>query len=75
MAAVTDLLPLDDAHVVDPDVVVGFRRNGHAVVRGLCSPAEIAVYRPVLSEATFRTNTESRPMAERDTYGKAFLQI
>jgi ectoine hydroxylase-related dioxygenase (phytanoyl-CoA dioxygenase family) len=74
MTDVNDLLPLDNAHVVDPAVVTGFRRNGHAVVRGLCSPAEVAAYRPVLTAATFRTNTETRPMAERDTYGKAFLQ-
>ena len=37
--------------------------------------AEIAAYRPVIAGAAMRHNTETRPLHERDTYGKAFLQI
>jgi hypothetical protein len=45
------------------------------LLRGVCTPDEIASYRSVLTEATYRYKTETRPMEERDTYGKAFLQI
>src|SRR6185312_10791097 len=40
-----------------------------------CSPEEIARYREVIVDATMRHNSETRPLEERDTYGKAFLQV
>ena len=52
-----------------------FRTNGHTLVKGVLSPEEISVYRPVINEAAYKYNTEKRKMEERDTYGKAFLQI
>ncbi len=52
-----------------------FQHDGHVLLRGVCSPEEIAEFRPVINAATERFKTEIRPMEERDTYGKAFLQI
>ena len=52
-----------------------FRALGHTLTRGVLSPAEVAAYRPVIEQAAERYNTEARPLAARDTYGKAFLQI
>ena len=59
-----------------PDAqVAGFRQNGHCLLRGLATPEEIARYHPVIRAAAERYNTERRALAERDTYGKAFLQV
>ncbi len=44
-------------------------------LRGVASPAEAAAFEPSISAAVERTMTEMRPLAERDTYGKAFLQV
>ncbi|HLK58511.1 MAG TPA: phytanoyl-CoA dioxygenase family protein [Chthonomonadaceae bacterium] len=55
--------------------VAAFQKDGHILLRGVCSPEEIAAYRPVINAAAYRYNTQTRPMEERDTYGKAFLQI
>lgn len=52
-----------------------FRENGHILTRDLMSSEEMAVYRPVIVEAVKKYKTEKRSLAERDTYGKAFLQI
>ncbi len=52
-----------------------FRRDGHAFVPGVASDDEIAAYRPVITAAADRFNPETREIEERDTYGKAFLQI
>jgi ectoine hydroxylase-related dioxygenase (phytanoyl-CoA dioxygenase family) len=52
-----------------------FRQNGHLLIRNVLSPEELAEYRPVIADAVRRFNTEKRRLAERDTYGKAFLQI
>ena len=76
MDATVDRLPaLDDARRVDPSTVEAFARDGHALVRGLCSTDEIAAYREVIEHAALTHSRETRPIHERDTYGKAFLQI
>jgi ectoine hydroxylase-related dioxygenase (phytanoyl-CoA dioxygenase family) len=72
---VTDLPALGEEHPVSAAEVEGFRRNGHVTLRGVCSPAEIGAYRREISAAVQRFNEETRPLEERDTYGRAFLQV
>jgi ectoine hydroxylase-related dioxygenase (phytanoyl-CoA dioxygenase family) len=55
--------------------VEGFRRNGHAVLRALASADEVAAYRPAIAESAAKRRYDHRPLADRDTYGKAFLQM
>jgi ectoine hydroxylase-related dioxygenase (phytanoyl-CoA dioxygenase family) len=55
--------------------ISSYQQNGHILLRQVAAPAEMAVYRPAILEAAYRYNTETRPLSERDTYGKAFLQI
>ena len=72
----TTALPLlDDRYDLAPEAVVSYRNNGHVLLRGLARPDEVAGYRPAVASAVNRFNRESRPLAERDTYSKAFLQI
>ncbi len=52
-----------------------FESVGHTVVRGLASPDEIAAFRPAIEDAVRRATTRARPLDERDTYGRAFLQV
>ncbi len=75
MSLDTGLPAMADDIALDPALVEAYRRDGHACVRGLCRPDEMAVYSGVIMDAAMRHNTETRPMEERDTYGKAFLQI
>src|SRR4051794_24781952 len=72
---VSDLPSLADDYPLSPEQISDFQRRGHTLLRGVCSPAEIAAYRKVITDATYRYNTETRPMEERDTYARAFLQI
>ena len=65
---------LDDVREVSRDTIDDYRTKGHAVVRGLASQLEIDAYLPAISDATFRMRGDERPLAERDTYGKAFIQ-
>ena len=55
--------------------IQAFQNDGYAILRGVCSAEEITAYREVLNRAAYAQNKETRPMEERDTYGKAFLQI
>ena len=73
--AAQDLPDLDGDVEVDSAAVEGFQRDGHTVVRGLASADEAAAYRPHIESAVREDSKESRPIEERDTYGKAFLQI
>jgi hypothetical protein len=71
----TTLPSLDDHRPVDAATVTAFRAAGHALVRGLADADEVAAHRTVISDAVRRRSTETRPLAERDTYGRAFLQV
>lgn len=76
MAVAEDLLPdFSSPYPLDPAQVAAFQRDGHTCVRGLATPEEIAVYSPLFAEAVAARSRAVKPMEERDTYGKAFLQI
>ncbi|MEJ7589627.1 MAG: phytanoyl-CoA dioxygenase family protein [Ferruginibacter sp.] len=69
-------LPLLHEYIaLDPLQVESFRANGHTLIKGVLTPDEVPVYRDVINEAAYAFNTEKRALAERDTYGKAFLQV
>src|SRR2546428_11191390 len=70
-----DLPELSQEFVLSADRSARSQREGHILLRGVASGAEIAAYGPVIVGAAMRHNTETRPLHERDTYGKAFLQI
>ncbi len=76
MSQVVNELPsLSGDYNLTQEQISAFQRDGHALLRGVCSPDEVKAYREAISEAAYRFNTETRPMEERDTYAKAFLQV
>jgi len=75
-AAVPAVLPdLSSDYAVPAERVTEFEREGHTVLRAVCTKDEIAAYRPVIEAATKEHSTETRPIEARDTYSKAFLQV
>jgi ectoine hydroxylase-related dioxygenase (phytanoyl-CoA dioxygenase family) len=69
-------LPLLDDFIKTPQHNIDeFQEKGHTLVNGVLTPDEIDIYRPVIVGAADRYNTEKRKLEDRDTYGKAFLQI
>jgi hypothetical protein len=70
-----DALPaLHTPYELPPSAAAEFAANGHALLRGLASAAEVAAYRSGLEDAAARRTFEHRPINERDTYSAAFLQ-
>ncbi len=65
---------IDTPFALDGRTVDDFRRNGHAVVRGLASAEEIARFAPPILAQERRLAAKAPPMEERATYFKAFLQ-
>lgn len=66
---------LSTRYPISPAQTAAFRENGHTLTPGILDAQEMAVYRDVINQAALQYNTEKRDMEERDTYGKAFLQI
>ena len=74
MAAI-GLPPLDSPRSISAEDRQAYDANGWTLIRGLCSPEEAAAHGAIISEVAFNHNQKTRPLEERDTYGKAFLQI
>jgi ectoine hydroxylase-related dioxygenase (phytanoyl-CoA dioxygenase family) len=66
---------LKEAYQVSEMQVESFREKGHVLLPSVAKPEEIAAFRPVINKAAYTYNTEKRKLEDRDTYGKAFLQI
>ena len=62
-------------YAVSARQISDYQRLGHAFLRGVLAPDELAAFRPAILGAVQRLTTETRPLAERDTYAKAFLQV
>lgn len=75
MMQTLDLPLLDNPMTISKELIAAFQKNGHALTKALLSKSEVSAYRNVINRATYAHNTEKRSLAERDTYGKAFLQI
>lgn len=76
MATENAQLPdLDNTIHLADEKIQQFRTEGHTLIRRLLSPEEVAQYRKIIVAAADKYNTEKRKLEDRDTYGKAFLQI
>lgn len=60
---------------IQPSQIEEFRTKGHTLIKSVLQQDEVFECRRVINEAAYKYNTEKRKLEERDTYGKAFLQI
>ncbi len=66
---------LDECLSISAACVEEFHENGHTLIHNVLMPAELPVYRKLIVDAAYKFNKEKRKISQRDTYGKAFLQI
>ena len=64
----------DQAFSITTSQASEYRAKGHVLLRGVCPPGTAAWYKDSITACVKRLNSERRPMEQRDTYGKAFLQ-
>lgn len=55
--------------------VLHFQQKGAIYLPGVATRDEMGFFRPAINGAVQINNTEKRKLEERDTYGKAFLQV
>lgn len=66
---------LDTPMPLDAETVARYHRDGFVRIAGALPPALVAEAGAAITAATLRLNGEHRPLAERGTYDRAFLQV
>lgn len=66
---------LDTPYVLQPAHVAQFRRDGYIKLKSVLSPQTLAEYGRDITRLTVELNTQQRPLEERSTYDRAFLQV
>ncbi|MDQ0897043.1 MULTISPECIES: phytanoyl-CoA dioxygenase family protein [unclassified Paenibacillus] len=70
-----ELPSLEDNYELSAQQKESYQKNGHIALRQVASKSEIAAYEPVISHLVKELNKHDKPLEQRDTYGKAFIQI
>jgi ectoine hydroxylase-related dioxygenase (phytanoyl-CoA dioxygenase family) len=71
----SDLPLLDSDYELTKEQTEAYRRDGHILLRNVASDAEVQAYRTVICDLVMELNYHTKPVHQRDTYGKAFIQI
>lgn len=66
---------LDTHYPLDAEQIAQFRRDGFIKLKQVLAPATLAHFGDEITRLTIALNTEQRPLAERSTYDRAFLQV
>lgn len=62
-------------YLISDEQVANFSRNGHILLGEIATSDEITRFQPAIKSASYKYSTKTRSLEERNTYGKAFLQI
>lgn len=66
---------LEEPYPLTDYQVAQFQRDGYIKLKGVLSPEVLEYYGAEITEQVLRLNDQTKPMSERTTYEKAFLQI
>lgn len=69
------LVDLQDEYKLSTEQIEHYQEKGHICLRGVASKEEIGAYRNVINESVAEYAQKLVPLSERDTYGKAFIQV
>lgn len=71
-----DALPaLDSPYTLTDEQIAAYQRDGFALLRTVASPDEVAAYRTLITKRMADFAQGYKPLDQRDTYGKAFIQL
>ncbi|MBK9730836.1 MAG: phytanoyl-CoA dioxygenase family protein [Chitinophagaceae bacterium] len=76
MNIITGLAPKwNETYSISHEQIDFFKKNGFIKIKNVLTPEELQYMNEVITREVERLNTEQKSLQERDTYGKAFLQI
>lgn len=67
-------MPFETPYPLTPADIDAYQTNGHALLRGVASLDELTPFRELITAETAEAARHYAPLAERGTYGKAFIQ-
>lgn len=73
--AVENLPDLSAPYALSESQCQAYRQSGHILLRGVCAPEDLPPYREAIGADVRRHAETQARLEERDTYGKAFLQV
>ncbi len=66
---------LNTPYVVSPEAMAFYQEYGYVKLKNVLSAEVLAYYGEVITDLVFKLNKLTKPMEERTTYERAFLQI
>src|ERR1044072_6512851 len=71
----TTTIDIDSPYPLTAAQVDALDRQGYVRLPGMLGPATIAHFEPTITRQVLALNEMHLPLAERDTYNRAFLQV
>jgi len=71
----SNAIDLDTPHPLTPEQIRHFRERGYVKFKNVLSPATLSHYGEAITAEVKRLNKMHKPMSERTTYQRAFLQV
>lgn len=68
-------MDIDSPYTLTAEHIAAFRRDGFIKLKQVLSPETLAHYGTEITRLTIALNTQSKPLEERSTYDRAFLQV
>jgi ectoine hydroxylase-related dioxygenase (phytanoyl-CoA dioxygenase family) len=68
-------MDIHSPYTLTPEQIAQFRRDGCIKLKQVLSPESLAHYGAEITRLTIELNTQSKPLEERSTYDRAFLQV
>jgi ectoine hydroxylase-related dioxygenase (phytanoyl-CoA dioxygenase family) len=75
MTSLTSAIDIDSEYAVTPAQIERFQRDGYIKLKDVLSPEALDYYGREVTRQVLLLNKEDKPLEERSTYGKAFLQV
>ncbi|NDG47047.1 MAG: phytanoyl-CoA dioxygenase, partial [Flavobacteriia bacterium] len=66
---------LDHSYLLSKSQLDFYKENAYIKLKEVLDPATLAHYNRVISKKVNELNQQKLPLKQRDTYGKAFLQL
>ncbi|MEO7989839.1 MAG: phytanoyl-CoA dioxygenase family protein [Chryseolinea sp.] len=66
---------LQSHYAVSPEAIRFYQKNGYIKLKNVLSAETLSYYGEVITDWVFKLNKLTKPMEERTTYEKAFLQV
>ena len=66
---------LDSGYILTKEQIQTFKENGYIKLKNVLSAETLEYFKKIISERVIELNTQQLPLAERDLYHRAFLQI